>query len=147
MAFRDAGLAQRERSWYMLLFQFRDVAEQWCTQDDWANFREWCGHPDFDAVVERLQRDGSLTPALNWYRANLPPEALVNPALEVPAVRAATMGMWSTNDFALLEDQMVGSAKYVEGPWRYERVEGAGHWMQLEQPETVNRLLLDFLPA
>jgi len=24
-------------------------------------------------------------------------------------------------------------------------VEGAGHWVQQEQPETVNRLLLDFL--
>ncbi len=29
--------------------------------------------------------------------------------------------------------------------WRYERIDGAGHWMQLDAPERVNALLLDFL--
>jgi pimeloyl-ACP methyl ester carboxylesterase len=28
-----------------------------------------------------------------------------------------------------------------------ERVEGAGHWLQLDAPEQVNALLLDFLPG
>ena len=41
---------------------------------------------------------------------------------------------------------MTGSKKYVSGSFRYERIEDAGHWMQLEAPEEVNRLLLDFLP-
>ncbi len=41
---------------------------------------------------------------------------------------------------------MTDSAQSVAGPWRYERLEGAGHWMQLDDPSTVNRLLLDFLP-
>ena len=40
---------------------------------------------------------------------------------------------------------MSESAPYIAGEWRYERIEGAGHWMQLEQPERVNALLLDFL--
>jgi pimeloyl-ACP methyl ester carboxylesterase len=56
------------------------------------------------------------------------------------------MGIWSTDDFALLEDQMTGSAGYCAGGWRYERIEGAGHWFQWEQPERTNELLLDFLP-
>ena len=38
-------------------------------------------------------------------------------------------------------------APFVEAPWRYERIEGAGHWLQLERPEEVNALLLDFLPT
>jgi pimeloyl-ACP methyl ester carboxylesterase len=42
---------------------------------------------------------------------------------------------------------MTGSEKNVRGSWRYERLEGVGHWMQLEAPDEVNRLLLDFLPA
>jgi hypothetical protein len=33
----------------------------------------------------------------------------------------------------------------VTGPWRYERVEDAGHWLQLDAPDKVNDLLLDFL--
>ncbi len=147
IAFREAGLRQREKSWYMLLFQFRDIAEQWLTADGWANFREWSRYPEADAVIGDLERDGSLTPGLNWYRANIPPESYVGPPLELPPVAAPTMGVWSDGDIALLESQMTDSAKYVTGPWRYERVDGAGHWMQLERPERVNELLLDFLPA
>jgi pimeloyl-ACP methyl ester carboxylesterase len=29
--------------------------------------------------------------------------------------------------------------------WRYERIEGASHWMQLDQPERLNSLILSFL--
>ena len=57
------------------------------------------------------------------------------------------MGVWSSGDFALTEEQMTGSQAYVTGPWRYERVDGPGHWMQLEAPDRVNELLLDFLSA
>lgn len=146
-AFRAAGLEQQQRSWYMLLFQFAGVAEQWLRDDDWANFRAWAHHPDADEVVAALDRDGSLTPGLNWYRANIPPEAWVGPPLELPPVEAPTMGVWSTGDFALTEEQMTGSAAHVAGPWRYERITGPGHWMQVEDPDAVNRLLLDFLPA
>ena len=49
-AFAGAGLPQREKSWYMLLFQFAPQAEQWLTMNDGQNFREWSSHPDFDAV-------------------------------------------------------------------------------------------------
>jgi pimeloyl-ACP methyl ester carboxylesterase len=48
---------------------------------------------------------------------------------------------------ALTEDQMARSADFVSGTWRYERLDGPGHWMQLEAPDEVNRLLLDFLPG
>jgi pimeloyl-ACP methyl ester carboxylesterase len=56
------------------------------------------------------------------------------------------MGIWSSGDFALVEAGMTGSSAFVSGPWRYERIEGAGHWMQLEAPDEVTALLLDFLP-
>jgi pimeloyl-ACP methyl ester carboxylesterase len=41
---------------------------------------------------------------------------------------------------------MTDSAKNVAGSWRYARLEGPGHWMQLEAPDQVTELLLDFLP-
>ncbi len=146
-SFASAGYAQREKSWYMLLFQFEGVAEQWLSGDGWKNFREWGGHPDVDGVIAALEADGSLTPALNYYRANVPPQALVDPPLQLPPVQAPTMGVWSSGDFALTEEQMLGSAQHVAGPWRYERIDGPGHWMQLEAPDAVNELLLDFLPG
>jgi pimeloyl-ACP methyl ester carboxylesterase len=39
---------------------------------------------------------------------------------------------------------MIRSADNVAGPWRYERLEGVGHWMQLEAPDEVKALLIDF---
>jgi pimeloyl-ACP methyl ester carboxylesterase len=137
---------QLEKSWYMLLFQFPDIAERWLTDDGWANFRVWARHPDSNAVIAELEADGSLTPGLNWYRANVPPASWVGPPLQLPAVQSPTMGVWSSGDFALTEAQMTDSAKNVTGPWRYERIDGPGHWMQLEVPDRVNALLLDFLP-
>ena len=145
-AFAGMGMAQRQKSWYMLLFQFSPQAEQWLTMDDGANFLEWCHHPDFDAVFAELRRDASLTPALNYYRANVSVEALVAPPLELPAIQAPTMGIWSSNDFALLEEQMTASSKYCASTWRYERIDGPDHWVQWEAPEAVTALLLDFLP-
>jgi len=139
-------LRQREKSWYMLLFQFPGIAERWLSEDNWANFRAWARHPDADQVIAELEANGSLTPALNWYRANVPPESWVSPPAQLPPVQAPTMGIWSTGDAALTEVQMTDSAENITGPWRYERLDGPGHWMQLEAPEQVNALLLDFLP-
>src|ERR1700745_4192535 len=140
-------MQQREKSWYMLLFQFPGVAERWLTEDGWFNFRAWGGHPDADQVVADLEATGSLTPGLQRDRANVPPESWVGPPLQLPPVQGPTMGVWSTGAPALTEAQMPDSAEHVSGPWRYERLDGPGHWMQLDAPDQVNALLTDFLPA
>ena len=72
-AFRSGNLEQFQRSWYMLLFQFQGVAEQWLSGDGWSNFRRWSSHPDADQVVAELEATAALTPGLNYYRANVPP--------------------------------------------------------------------------
>src|SRR4029450_3403562 len=75
-----------------------------------------------------VSRPGALTASLNWYRATLPPPALVEPALEVPPVARPTMGIWSKDDMALIEANVTGSAAHVNAEWRYERIDGGGHW-------------------
>jgi pimeloyl-ACP methyl ester carboxylesterase len=145
--FRRGGFEQYQKSWYMLLFQFKGIAERWLSNDDWAHFRSWAGHPDADAVIAELEANGSLTPALNYYRANVPPESWLTTGRELPRIQAPTMGVWSSGDMALTERQMTNSAENVAGRWRYERLDGPGHWMQLEVPVEVNRLLIDFLPT
>jgi pimeloyl-ACP methyl ester carboxylesterase len=135
----ERTLAQREKSWYMLLFQFPE-AEEILRKDDWALMREWAAsHPDLD--LENFD----LTAGLNWYRANLHPRRELDPPRKLPPIQADTLGIWSTGDKYLLEHGMTASAAHVEGTWRYERVEDASHWMQLDQPERINALLLDFL--
>ena len=81
------------------------------------------------------------------YTMDLPPERFRQSILGLPPVKAPTMGVWSSEDPALTEGQMIRSASQVAGPWRYERLDGPGHWLQLEAPGEVNRLLIDFLSA
>lgn len=145
-SFASVGIPQMRKSWYMFFFQFEGIAEQWLTANGWANARALMDHPDQNAVVAELEASNGLTPALNWYRANVPPRAWIDALPALPPVQAPAMGIWSTGDVALTEAQMTGTEAFVSGPWRYERLEGPGHWMQLEAPDEVNRLLLDFLP-
>lgn len=56
------------------------------------------------------------------------------------------MGIWRSEDVALTEKAMTGSSKFVNGAWRYERLEGIGHWSPVDAPERLNELLLEFLP-
>ncbi|MCT4352307.1 alpha/beta fold hydrolase [Streptomyces sp. Je 1-79] len=143
---RDAGWEQKQRSWYMILFQLAGLAEDWLARDDFANLREMLGeHPDADAVVEPLRAPGALTAALGVYRAGLPAEVQFGPPLPLPPLPGPVMGVWSSGDRFLTEQSMTGTGKHVDGTWRYERVEDAGHWLQLDRPDRVNALLLDFL--
>ncbi len=145
-SFFDSGIEQREKSWYMLFFQYEGIAEDALRADDWKLFREWTrNHSELPHWIEDLSRPGALTAALNWYRANVNP---ARPGLEgtpFPPVKVPTLGLWSSGDAYLTESQMTASRRFVAGEWRYERIENASHWMQLDQPERVNALLLDWL--
>lgn len=142
-AFREAGLRQLEKSWYMLLFQFRGVAEAWLSGDDWQTLRKWARTgSELEYWIEDLSRPGALTAALGLYRANMGPERLLEPPLELPPVQVPVMGVWSTGDTALTERQMTGSEKHVAAEWRYEKIEDVSHWIPVDAADRLNDLLL-----
>ena len=138
------SLESREKAWYQLLFQFEE-AEELLLRDDARLLREWLADaPDADRYVEELCEPGALTARLGLYRANLHPRGeLEDRAL--PPVDAPTLGLWSTGDRYLTEAAMVRSGEHVTGPWRYERIDDASHWLQLDASDRVNRLLLEHL--
>ncbi|MGI8609405.1 MAG: alpha/beta fold hydrolase [Candidatus Dormibacteria bacterium] len=139
------SLRQMQMSWYTLLFQFPGIAEALFPRDNWSFLKGWSGGTgDLDRYQQDLARPGALTAGLNWYRANLNPQRLVDPEPEFPLIEVPVMGIWGAHDAALAEETMTGSSEYVSGPWRYERFEDAGHWIPLEQPERLNHLLLEF---
>jgi len=142
-AFQAAGLEQRMRSWYMLLFNFEGVAETWLEK---FGSTMLASHPGKDAILAGWRDDrAALTAGLGWYRANANPRAFLREQVSVPSVPCPVLGVWSSKDVALTEAQMTGSMDFVDGPWRYERIDDVGHWMQLEAPDRVNELLLDAL--
>jgi pimeloyl-ACP methyl ester carboxylesterase len=140
-------LEEFQKGWYRLLFLFEGVAEELLQRDDCYLFRLFLGGAkDTDAYVKTLSEPGALTPGLNWYRANLPVQALLGRSggPQLPKIKADTLGIWSTGDLYLSEDAMTRSEQRVQGTWRYERFEGS-HWVPVDQPDRLNRLLVDFL--
>ena len=143
-------LEDLQKSWYRILFQFEGVAEDLAQRNDWYLMRTLLqgGGDDIERYKATLSEPGALTAALNWYRANVPLDRLISTGAgpQLPPVSAPTMGVFGTADLYLSEDAMVRSASKVNGTWRYERLEGAGHFIPIEQPDRLNELLLDFLP-
>jgi len=140
------SIEQRQRSWYMLLFQFEGVAEELLRRDDWRLLREFLGgEGDVGRYVEDLARPGALTAALNWYRANTAPRLELEARPPLPPASAPTLGIWGGADRFLMEDRMIRSGEQVSGPWRYERIDEAGHWIPLDAPAALNVLLLEHL--
>jgi len=141
-AYARAPLRQKLMGWYIAFLQLRGLAEWTLRAADWRFFRAFSRYPAESAKwIASLSRPGRLTAAVSWYRANL---AMVLPR-ECPPVVMPVMGVWSSGDRFLCEEQMTASARYVGGPWRYERLEGPSHWLQLDAPERVNALLIDHL--
>lgn len=140
-AYARAGLEQKLKAWYVLVFLAPGLAEALFGGFDFAGLRRFMGgHPETEAWVADLRRPGRLTAALNWYRANAGALAGAKPF----PVNIPVMGIWSSRDVALSEDQMTGSQAFVQAPFRYERIEGVGHWTPLDAPERVGELLCEF---
>ncbi len=137
---------QREKSAYMLFFQSPE-AEELLLADDAAGLRamygEWGLSPECDAATEEyvrlLTEPGALTAALNWYRGMKPGEEHVRP-ISVP-----TLYVWSTEDPALGREAAEWTAEHVGGPYRFEVLEGVGHFVAEEVPDVLDRLLLEHL--
>lgn len=140
-AYGGASLKQKLKGWYVLMFQLRGFAEWLITARNWSFFRKFTGE---DVEIERwipsLSRPGRLTAAINYYRANL--GVLLRP--NVTKLRLPVMGVISDGDRFLIKEQMLASREYVDSHFRFEFIEHAGHWLQIDVPEQVNALLLEF---
>jgi pimeloyl-ACP methyl ester carboxylesterase len=152
-AIAGAGFEQKQRTWYMLWFNFPGVAESQMPQHDWRWYRDWAfdgarraDDVNLDRQLSDLERPGALTSALNWYRANILPEdyAQATRGRDLPPVQCPVLGIWSERDITMTERQMTDSARYVAGRWRYERILHVGHWIPTYAPARTSELLIDF---
>jgi pimeloyl-ACP methyl ester carboxylesterase len=141
-AYGSGGIAQKLKAWYVVMFQLRGFAEWLLKVGDWRVFRLFTGFPEeMPRWLKVLSRPGRLTAGINYYRANL---GLILPRV-YPRVSVPVTGIYSDGDRFLTEGQMTGSARYCDAGFRYLRVSGANHWMQLDAPEKVTPLILDTL--
>ena len=145
-AFRSAGLQQQIKSWYTLLFAHEGLGEAFLRKNDYEAMRTWLGHPRVESVIAELERDGQMSALLQWYRANIPPEAFVARPPVLPPIQVPTLGIWSSRDAGLVERQMIDSGAYCTHGFTYSRLEDVGHWIPLEAPEQLVEQVVTFVP-
>ncbi len=137
-AYARDGLKQKLLGWYTLVFQLRGIAEFAMRK---ALPRLIPLHPEIGEVMERLAQPGRMSASIGLYRANLA-KLLTE---KQPPARCPVMCIWSDRDAYLTESQATNSEQFVEGAaFRYHRLSG-GHWIPLDQPDTLCQLILDFL--
>ena len=140
-SYRTAGFEQKKKGWYVLAFQLRGIAELMMSANNFGRLRKLSSNQkETERWITDLSRKGRLTAALNWYRANFS-ELLMAP---ISDCMVPVMGVFSTGDVALTEEQMTNSKKYVQNFWRYERVENCGHWIPTEEPDLLSQLIIDW---
>ena len=128
----------------MLFFQSPE-AEGFFLDNDAAGLRglyETTGLSDTDDYLRVLGERAAMTAALNWYRA------LDRDVIErMGEITTPTLYAWSTEDPALGREAAEETAQHVEGTYRFEVLEGVGHFIPEQAPDALNRLLLAHLGA
>lgn len=140
---------QRKKSLYMLFFQLPWLPERALRKDDWAlavKTLRATSRPgtftdeDLTRYREAWAQPGALTGMLSWYRAALRRPPRLEPSLRVTV---PTLLLWGARDRALLSDMAPLSIDLCDDG-RLVTFEEATHWVQHEEPDRVNGLLVDF---
>jgi len=145
---------QQQKSWYMLLFQFPGIAEEWLLKDDAANLEAFV----FDTAApgtfppeerrifkDALMRPGAMTAALEYYRANIPPENWLKPPPDLPPITVPTTIAWADNDAYMSDLLRERSITKVTGACEVVPLAGVSHWAQQEAPDAVSEAILAHL--
>ena len=149
---------QLRAAWYILFYQLPWLPEWLMSRnlEQWLRSVYHCstcpqggGGPqgfteqDIDEGVRALAQPGAVKAALDYYRAGIRYGAPRLPRVTIPLLL-----LWGELDGAMLLDSARASARYAVGPFAFEIVDRAGHWVQVDAAERVNRRLLEyFSPA
>jgi pimeloyl-ACP methyl ester carboxylesterase len=107
----------------------------------------WLDDKDLAIYVQEFGRNG-FQGGLNWYRVSTNPhcmkdvELFAGRTIDVPIILISGAKDWGTYQEPGALEEMAVTCSHFKGA---KMVEGAGHWVQQEQPEMVVKLVTDFL--
>ncbi|MEA2630467.1 MAG: epoxide hydrolase 4 [Chloroflexota bacterium] len=142
--------AQLLRSWYVFFFQLPRLPEANFRRANWhelARALRTTSRPGAfsDEDLEQYRRawsePGAITSMIHWYRAALRYPAPTPPD---PRIHVPTLLLWGNRD-AFIQRGVAEASLALCDDGRLEWFEEATHWLHHEEPERVNRLLLEFL--
>ncbi|HEY7004688.1 MAG TPA: alpha/beta hydrolase [Gaiellaceae bacterium] len=151
--------AQLHRSWYSFLFQLPDasVPEHLVGKDDLALidelWRDWS--PGLEAPDEigrakdALRPPGRLRAAIGYYRGaptSVPSRAEAEASREALArLEVPLLYLHGADDGCIGVDTLEARRPFFPPAMRAVVLESIGHFVHLERPDEINRLVLDFL--
>jgi pimeloyl-ACP methyl ester carboxylesterase len=142
----EHGGDQQQRSGYIEMFRAPDSQNLFLANDAQGLRMLFgvSGMPEGggDRYVEALGTPEALGAALNWYRA-----ADLTLVEGLGPISMPTMYVWSTEDPALGREAAEATGAHVAGPYRFEVLEGVGHWVPEAAPDRMNALLIDHLAS
>ena len=147
------NLKQLRRSWYMIGFQIPELPElilsQILRKFYEMNMKGWLYNPqnmtekDLDLYVQAMREKDALTTSINYYRAGL--RLGIDQDLQKKKVQVPVRVIWGKNDKALGVELNDDLDKVVEAEHEVIFLDRCSHWTQIDQPERVTELILEFL--
>jgi epoxide hydrolase 4 len=145
---------QLRKSWYIFFFQLPLLPEAWsragkyrlvraALRRDPVN-RDAFSADDVERYVEAIARPGALTASINYYRAFLRYGWQLRKRMR--RIDAPVLVIWGEQDRYLGRELAEPDPAWVPNA-RVERVANASHWVQNDQPQRVNELLIEFLQS
>jgi len=150
---------QQRRSWYMFFF-LAPFAEAAVSANNFAFidrlWREWSpgltiSESHMKALKEILSEPVNLTAALSYYRDTF--SGRVRPGSGDPAfkdfgragIKVSTLYLHGKQDGCISPALATGMERFFEKGLATKIIDQAGHFLQLEQPDQINRTIEDFL--
>ena len=149
-------LRQLQKSWYVFFFQTAEIPEEVLSRNDYFFLKEMLRssflrkdvltEADLKIYAEAWSKPGALTATINYYRANMNPAILFSErTIAFPKIKSPTLVIWGEKDAALSKDLIADTDEFVDAPYSIKFLPNCGHWVQLEEPEIVNKCILEFL--
>ena len=142
---------QALRAMYVAFFQLPRLPEAALSRFDFAGLRAMMRasaksdtfEPGaLNRYAQAWAHPGSLTAMLNYYRALRNRRRAAEPARLAPP----TLILWAADD-AFLEAHVAEAGLALCDDGQLEFVEGASHWLHIEQPARINARIIDWLGA
>ena len=149
---------QQRKSWYMFFFQlpmadlavptnnFSFIDRLWTDwSPNWPEYKVYC-----DRTIEILSQENVLSKALAYYRSTFQPSLQsdrVNQMQEkigVNKIRPPTLYLHGENDGCITANLSEGMDANFEN-LEIKILPDCGHFLHLEKPDEVNKIILDFL--
>jgi len=148
---------QLHRSWYMFFFQ-SPLSDMVVGMNDlefidglWADWSPgYDGAAHAAAVKDALRGPANLAAAIGYYRATLgdgpkDPKYDTEQAATGGVPSQPTLYLHGKNDGCLGVDLTTNAAAFLSPESRVEVLDDCGHFLQVERPELVNQLVLDWV--